>query len=171
MCTVPPVPEIGHVLLLQKLDKLSVSPASCQHLGGLAIVVHLVRVPSLGGGGREEGGGGRGEGGGGLMVTIIIALCHSLTRVFSRDILKGGNIGVLASGRGVLGVYYLLENIIHYYYCQSEGGEDSSQGGPPFPPPPPPTLENTLRSSFHQNFEETKGYSPGLFFSGSEKMC
>ena len=26
-------------------------------------------------------------------------------RVFSRDILKGGNIGVLAGGRGVLGVY------------------------------------------------------------------
>ena len=42
--------------------------------------------------------------------------------LFSRDILKGGNIGVLAGGRGVLGVYYLLENIIHYYYCQSEGG-------------------------------------------------
>ena len=34
-----------------------------------------------------------------------------LNRVFSRDILKGGNIGVLAGGRGVLGVYYLLENI------------------------------------------------------------
>ena len=33
-------------------------------------------------------------------------------RVFSRDILKGGNIGMLAGGRGVLGVYYLLENII-----------------------------------------------------------
>ena len=49
-------------------------------------------------------------------------------RVCSRDILKGGNIGVLAGGRGVLGVYYLLENIIHYYYCQSEGAEDSSQG-------------------------------------------
>ena len=47
-----------------------------------------------------------------------------------------------------------MENIIHYYYCQSEGGEDS----------PPPPLENTLRSSFHQNFEETKGYSPGFFF-------
>ena len=44
------------------------------------------------------------------------------SRVFSRDILKGGNNGVRASGRGVLGVYYLLENIIHYYYCQSEGG-------------------------------------------------
>ena len=49
--------------------------------------------------------------------------------VFSRDILKVGNIGVLAGGRGVLGVYYLLENIIHYYYCQSEVGEDS-----PLPP-------------------------------------
>ena len=69
---------------------------------------------------------------------------------------------MLAGGRGVLGVYYLLENIIHYYY-QSEGGEDSSRGGdvPHFPPPP---LENTLWSSFHQNFEETKGYSPGCFF-------
>ena len=43
----------------------------------------------------------------------------SLYRVFFRDILKGGNIG--------------------------------------------------LRSSFHQNFEETKGYSPGVFFPGSEK--
>ena len=60
-------------------------------------------------------------------------------RVFSRDILKRGNIGVgLAGGKGVLGVYHLLENIIHYYYCQSEGGEDS----PPSPPSPP--LENTL---------------------------
>ena len=28
-----------------------------------------------------------------------------------------------------MGLYYLLENIIHYYFCQSEGGEDSSQGG------------------------------------------
>ena len=33
-------------------------------------------------------------------------------RVFSRDNLKGGSIGVQAGGRGVLGVYYLLENII-----------------------------------------------------------
>ena len=49
----------------------------------------------------------------------------------------GGNIGVLAGGRGVLGVYYLLENIIHYYYCQSEGGEDSSQGGGGDSPIPP----------------------------------
>ena len=66
---------------------------------------------------------------------------------------------MLAGGRGVLGVYYLLE---------SEEGEDSSQGGkiPPFPPPP---LENTLWSSFHQNFEETKGYSPGFFFRGPKK--
>ena len=51
--------------------------------------------------------------------------------------------------------------LLHYYYCQSEVGEDS-----PLPP-----LENTLLSSFHQNFEETKGYSPGCFFFGSEKMC
>ena len=73
---------------------------------------------------------------------------------------------MLAGGRGVLGMYYLLENIIHYYYCQSEGGEDSS---PPLPPTPPPPLENTLWSSFHQNFEETKGYSPGFFFWGPKK--
>ena len=33
-------------------------------------------------------------------------------RVFSRDILKWGNIGVRAGDRGVLGVYYILENII-----------------------------------------------------------
>ena len=59
-------------------------------------------------------------------------------RVFSKDVLKGGNIGMRAGGRGVLEVYYLLENIIHYYY-QSEGGEDSSQGGEDSPP-----LENTL---------------------------
>ena len=32
---------------------------------------------------------------------------------------EGGNIGVLAGGRGVLAVYFLLENTIHYYYCQS----------------------------------------------------
>ena len=57
---------------------------------------------------------------------------------------------MLAGGRGVLGVYYLLENIIHYYNCQSEGGEDSSQGGEDSRLPP---LENTLRSSFHQNFQ------------------
>ena len=53
-----------------------------------------------------------------------------------------------AGHRGVLGVYYLLENIIHYYYCQSEGGgEDSSHGG------------------------ETKGYSPGVFFWGPKKCA
>ena len=43
-------------------------------------------------------------------------------RVFSRDILKWRNIGMRAGGRGVLRVYYLLENIIH---CQSEGEADS----------------------------------------------
>ena len=32
-----------------------------------------------------------------------------------------------------------------------------------------PPLENTLRSSFHQDFEETKGYSPGFFFRGPKK--
>ena len=53
------------------------------------------------------------------------------------DILKGGNICERAGGRGVFGVYYLLENIIHYYYCQSEGGEDSSQRGEDSPPSPP----------------------------------
>ena len=67
-----------------------------------------------------------------------------------------------AGGRGVLGVKYLLENIIHFYYCQSEVGELRQQST--LPP-----LENTLRSSFHQNFEETKGYSPGVFFRGPKK--
>ena len=62
-----------------------------------------------------------------------------LTERSCGDILKGGNIGVLAGGRGVLGVYYLLENIIHYYYCQSEVGEDSA---------PSPPLENTLVKIF-----------------------
>ena len=62
-------------------------------------------------------------------------MLYRSSRVFSRDILKGGNIGVLAGGRGVLGVYYLLENKIHCYYCQSERGEDSSQGGEDSPPP------------------------------------
>ena len=44
------------------------------------------------------------------------------------------------------------------------GGKIAVKGGkiPPF--------KKTLRSSFHQNFEGTKGYySPGFFFSGSEK--
>ena len=48
---------------------------------------------------------------------------YSDISVFSRDILKWGDIGVRAGGRGVLGVYYLLENIIHYYYYQSEVGD------------------------------------------------
>ena len=88
--------------------------------------------------------------------------------------LRGGILACEPVVGGFLGVYYLLENITHYYYCPFEGGEDSSQGGEdsPLPPPSsPPPLENTLRSSFHQYFEETKGYSPGFFFSGSEKMC
>ena len=41
-----------------------------------------------------------------------------------------------AGGKGVLGVYYLLENIIHYYYCQSERGKTAVKGGvgsPPYP--------------------------------------
>ena len=54
-----------------------------------------------------------------------------ITRIFSRDILKGGNIGVLAVGRGVVGVYYILEIIIHYYYCQSEGGKILPLSPPP----------------------------------------
>ena len=50
------------------------------------------------------------------------------------DILKGGIIGVLAGGRGVLGVYYLLENIITANL--KGGGRQQSRGGrfPPFPP-------------------------------------
>ena len=53
--------------------------------------------------------------------------------VFSRNILKEG---ILACEPVVLGVYYILENIIHYYYCQSEGGEESNQAGEDFPLPP-----------------------------------
>ena len=59
-------------------------------------------------------------------------------RVFSRNILKGGhNIGVRAGGRGVLWVYYILENMI----------------------------------TANQDFEETKGYSPGCFFWGPKKCA
>ena len=47
-------------------------------------------------------------------------------------------------------------------------GEDSSQGGEDSPLPPP--LENTLRPSFHQDFEETKGYSPGFYFQGAKHL-
>ena len=47
---------------------------------------------------------------------------------------------MLAGGRGVLGLYYLLENIIGEVIVSSK-------------------------------FEETKGYSPGGFFPGSEKIC
>ena len=76
-----------------------------------------------------------------LLLLCLICFLQSFGEVnagyFSKDVLKGGNIG-----KRVLGVYYLLENIIHCYYCQSEGGEDSSQGGEDSPPSPP--LENTL---------------------------
>ena len=48
-------------------------------------------------------------------------------------------------------------------------GKTAVKGGKISPPPP---LENTLRSSFHHSFEETKGYSPGVFFFlGPEKVC
>ena len=43
---------------------------------------------------------------------VCVSLSSTIYRVFSGDILKLGNIGVLAGGRGVLEVYYLLENII-----------------------------------------------------------
>ena len=49
-----------------------------------------------------------------------------------------------------MGVYYLLENYT-IITANLKGGRQQSRGGR-FPP-----LENTLRSSFHQNFEETKG--------------
>ena len=39
--------------------------------------------------------------------------------------LKGGNIGVLAGGRGVLGVYYILENIIT---ANLKGGKTAVKG-------------------------------------------
>ena len=45
-----------------------------------------------------------------LWAAFFAKIIIHMYRVFSRDILKGGNIGVLAGGRGVLGVYYLLEN-------------------------------------------------------------
>ena len=45
-----------------------------------------------------------------------------------------------------------------------KGGKTAVKGGKI-----PPHLENTLRSSFHQIFEETKGYSPGVFFRGPKK--
>ena len=70
---------------------------------------------------------------------------------------------MLASGRGVLGVYYLLENIIHYYYCQSEEGEDCSQGGEDSPPIP-------CGHHFIKILKKPKAI-PRVFFSGSEKMC
>ena len=57
-----------------------------------------------------------------------------------------------AGGRGVLGVYYILENIIT---ANLKGGKTAVKGGK-IPPCSP--LENTLRSSFHQKFEKTKGY-------------
>ena len=63
----------------------------------------------------------------GCMILYYIYI-HNYIRVFSRDFGRG-NIGVLAGGRGVLGVQYLLENIIHYYYCQSEGGGKTAVKG------------------------------------------
>ena len=51
--------------------------------------------------------------------------------IFSRDNLKGGNIGVRASGREVLGVYYLLENIIT---ANLKGGAVKGGKIPPLPP-------------------------------------
>ena len=48
---------------------------------------------------------------------------------------------------GVLGVYYLLENIIHYYYCQSEGGGRQQSRGGTFPPPPPRKYPAVIVSS------------------------
>ena len=72
------------------------------------------------------------EEGRGCNQTFWLKLHGLIFRVFSRDILLAGGM--------VLGVYYLLDNIMHYYYCQSEWGEDSNQGGEESPPP----LENTL---------------------------
>ena len=76
-----------------------------------------------------------------------------------------------AGGRGVLGVYYLLENIIHYYYCQSEvGGKTAVKGGkiPPFPSPPTRKDPVVLISS--KFLKKPKAIVQG-FFLGSEKMC
>ena len=52
-------------------------------------------------------------------------------------------------------------------FWKSEGGGKTAVKWGKIPPFPP--LENTLRSSFHQNFGETKGYSPGVFFRGMKK--
>ena len=63
---------------------------------------------------------------------------------------------MLAGGRGVFGVYYLLENIIHYFTTNLQGGKTAVKGGkiPPFPPtrkypgcvnvPPPPMCGHTV---------------------------
>ena len=70
-----------------------------------------------------------------------------------------------AGGKGVLGVYNLLENIIHYYYCQSEVGEDSSQGVEDSPPSPP--LENALVIVIGFSPETVKFVPKVTFFRGS----
>ena len=62
-------------------------------------------------------------------------------------------------------MYYLLENIIT---ANLKWGKTAVKGGK-IPPFPTTHLENTLRSSFYQNVEETKGYSPGFFFQGPKK--
>ena len=70
---------------------------------------------------------------------------------------------MLAGGRGVLGVYYLLGNIIHCITANLKGGGDSSQGGEDSPSPPPPPRKYPaviVSSKFRRGF-----------FSGSEKMC
>ena len=69
----------------------------------------------------------------------------------------GGSWGVVSFGK------YNTLNIIT---ANLKGGKTAVKGGKI---PPSPAPRNTLRSSFHQNFEETKGYSPGFFFRGRKK--
>ena len=57
-----------------------------------------------------------------------------------------------AGGRGVVGCSIIWTI---YYYCQFEKVGDDSPLSP---------LENTLQSSFHQNFEEPKAIIQGFFF-------
>ena len=66
---------------------------------------------------------------------------------------------MLAGSKGVLGVYYILENIIT---ANMKEGKSAVKGGTPRKHPA------VIVAS---KFEETKGYSPGFFFRGPKKMC
>ena len=61
---------------------------------------------------------------------------------------------MLAGGRGSWGCIIFWKIQYTIITPNLKGGRQQSRGGE-IPPPP---QENTLRSSFHQNFEEIKGY-------------